>query len=324
MRLRALLLTGLTAACGAHRPPPAAAVEHHDVASAVRSWERWDLPLEGLSAAFPAKPDQYVSRKDTENGPLVTSSLVAIESEHGFTLSHTTRGGKDRPRDVDWIAAIRKTFKKAERIEEFELGDFRGVMVWQTDKDKQFASWHLLVGDGYVSAVVTAPPAKFDEARARQFFDSLRFELPWRIYAAPVGRLSIAVPATAVEVSAADLDYAADGPSRAFFVGGKSEVMYLIGSMELAADMEAQGDDAILGGTLHGIAARGTDMLWQEPIRFDEASALDYLGKFKNFFIRGRLLRVGHYLYALQIQSTSRKAVGDDSAERFLESLRWY
>ncbi len=323
MRSLAVLIAALALGCAAHKPPRAAAAGQQQ-ATVAGTWERFELPLEGLSASFPAKPDQFVTLKDSDGGTMTSSNLVAAHADEVFGLSFTARGGKDRAPDADWLNHIKKAFKKADRFDEFELGDFRGMVVWETEAGKRRAMWYLLIGDGFVSAVVSAPLAKFDEARARQFFASVRFELPWRLYAAPVGRLSIAVPATAIEVSAAALDYAADGPSRAFYVGGKSELAFVIGSIELDAETDAKGDEEILGGTLEGIIAHGTNVVWREPMLFDQAHGLDYLGEFKDVYLRGRLLRVGHYLYALQIRGSSRAAVSGESAQRFLESLRWY
>jgi len=317
-----LLFAALCLGCAGAKPPAAPADQKS--ASATAGWTRWELPLEGISADFPAKPEQFETSKDSEQGAMTTSTLAASHADHIFGVSYTTRQGRDRPSDQDWIEGVRKSSSNVERFEPFELGDFRGILMWRNEEGKRTANWYLLVGDGFISAVVSAASNKFDEPAARRFFQSVRFELPWRIYSAPIGRLSVAVPAAAVEVAAADLDYAAEGPSRAFFVGGKHDLAFVIGTVEIDAAMEKEKDDDLLARGAAALAAQGANVSWQSPIQFEGARGLDYLAEFNGLHIRGRLLRVDHYMYSLEVRARARAVVTGAHHKRFMESLRWY
>jgi hypothetical protein len=315
----------LAVLCGCHgQPAPVAAPVSAVSAAAAGNFARYELPLHGASAEFPAKPDQSESSHTRgDDGEMTTTTLAVAHEDHEYGIAFSSRGGRDRPSDEAWIAGIRKGLGPKARVEEESHGDFRGLSAWYEKGEERFACRYLFVGDGFLTAFVGVEGRALDEVRARRFLDSVRYELPWRIVPFPAGRFSIAVPAAAVELGPEQWKLPADNPSRGFFVGGKHDLLFTVWTLEIAADNELSPDD-LMDNALGKIRDAGTAISWRAAYQFEGLRGLEFLGHRDGVQWRGRLLVVDHYLYVLQAQAKALDALTTPEVKRFFESLRWY
>jgi len=317
--MRALLAGSfLLLACGA-APPKSPAALTPKAGGAAAQVVRADLIGFGLSAEFPGVPVTSTGR-DRD----VTTVTVGLEAAPFYQLTAVSTRGNDRPNDADWYEALRKKLK-LEKRRDVRLAGFRGVELSGVHEKKPLLSRLFAVGDTlFVTEVVGEAGGTLDEARALQFLDSVQLELPWRIYASPITKLSVRVPSHAIEIDKTQATDDGRANSRAFFMGGEGQLTYWVSGEELTERNPEVTDEQLLDGAMNGMQNGGVEVTWQGPIQAAGVRGREFLAIEKNTHLMGRVLLSDHFVYLLFISAASRDALKDAQSSKFYGSFVAY
>lgn len=317
MRALGLSLLVLLTACGsraipAHSLPKAAvATPPHGV--------RAEVPGHGFSAEFPTAP-----LLETASGEHPITQLVSKGAQSYFLFT-VSMAGKDRPKDADWYEAVRNNLK-LEKQGTFELGSFQGVELGGTLKKQQTVARLLAVGDTLLVAQVEAKPGELDTAAAQRFFSSVSVTMPWRIYASPVARFSVMVPAHAIELDRTAELFKTDGraSSRCFYVGGREKLSYWANAQQIIDRDQRVSDEQILDFAIQGMQQDGLEVTFQGPVQVPGLRGREFLGKQGLDVMRGRILVGDDFVYVLMVGAKGEQSLRDPAITRFYDSLVWY
>lgn len=317
--MRALLVCcSLLVACGA-APAKAPTTAAPRPAAAAAQSVRADLIGFGLSAEFPQAPSTRTGRDKTVN-----TVALQLEGPPMYQLTAVSTGGHDRPEDTVWFEALRKKMN-LEKRRDVTLAGFRGVELAGTHENKQLMSRLFAVGDTlFVSEVVGAPDAKLDEASASKFLDSVQLDLPWRIHASATTKLSVMVPAHAIQLDKTEPSKDGRSSSMAFFMGGAAELTYWVSGEELVNRSADVTDEQLLDGAISGMQSRGVDVAWQAPIQAVGVRGREFLATDKKAHLMGRIMLSDHFVYLLFISSTSKEGLKSAESSKFYGSFVAY
>src|SRR5262245_33097780 len=111
-----------------------------------------------------------------------------------------------------------------------------------------------------------------DRELANHFLDSLRFDQPFRVFAFAEAGLSVAIPALTVELDqhALGVDGALD--ARAFYVGGRNQIVYSVSAFEILPDSVGQATpDERMDAGVEALVQNGGSVSFQAPLEFERA-----------------------------------------------------
>lgn len=319
--MRALLLAAgcsLLLACGAAPPKATTAVATQPAAVAAKG-VRADLIGFGLSAQFPRAPETSTGRDKT-----VTTVSVQLQGPPFYQLTAVSTMGRDRPQDSEWYESLRKKMK-LEKRRDVKLAGFVGVELGGTYEKKPLLSRLFAVGDTlFVSEVVGEVGGKLDEPGALEFLDSVQLELPWRIHASPTAKLSVMVPAHAIELDKTEPNGDGRSSSMAFFLGGEAQLTYWVSGEELVERNAEVTDEQLLDAAIGGMQSRGVDISWQAPIQGAGGRGREFLATDKQTQLMGRILLSDHFVYLLFISATTKEALKSAESSKFYGSFVAY
>lgn len=309
------LMLALTA-CGSRGVPAPATPKA--AAPAPQPGVRAELPGHGFSAEFPSAP-----QLQTVGGERPMTQLLVTGAQN-YSLLVVSMVGKDRPKDDDWYEGVRNNLK-LEKRGNFQVGSFEGAEMGGLFKGRQTIARLLAVGDALLIAQVDAKPGELDVAAAQRFVKSIEVTLPWRIYASPIARFSVMVPAHAVEVdNTAHLKGEGRGTMRGFFVGGRDKLSYWATAHEIAARGERVSDEQVLDLAIGGIREDGSEITFQGPVEAGGLRGREFMAKHNGEVSRGRIWIGDDFIYVLTVGARSEQTLRDAEVSKFYDSLVWY
>ena len=313
-----LAFCSLLVACGASAPKTPTTLATKP-ALAVASGVRADLIGFGLSAQFPRAPETSTGRDET-----VTTVSVQLQGPPFYQLTAVSTRGSDRPQDADWYEALRKKMK-LEKRRDVKLSGFVGVELGGTHEKKPLLSRLFAVGDTlFVAEVLGEVGGKLDEPAALAFLDSLQFELPWRIHASQTAKLSVMVPAHAIQLDKTEPNGDGRASSMAFFLGGEAQLTYWVSGEELVERSAEVTDEQLLDAAIGGMQERGVNVTWQAPIQGAGVRGREFLATDKQTYLMGRILLSGHFVYLLFVSATTKEALKTAESSKFYGSFVAY
>jgi hypothetical protein len=328
-----ILLVCAALGCAGRAPAPAVTATPAVGAPSVAPGVRAEVQGFGFSAEFPSEPTASTSLRD--------QSFVA-ELTTGDALRHVawcvSMQGRDRPKDAEWLSRMERSLKLQKRAD-VELSGMMGVELAGKQDGTSSLQRLFVRGDSLCTASLMDKSGRdIDEAVAARFFDSLRFEQPWYVFASPGERFSVAVPAHAIElVDPGDHEDEKEGEAdeeedtnegftmHTFFVGGKDELAYWASSQVMFGPRSPDvTDDQILDIAMEAMAKQDNKLAFQAPIVVNGVRGREFLSTKGKGVYTGRLLLTSDFLYMLMIGANSREALQRAEKTRFYESFVHY
>ncbi|MFO0757969.1 MAG: hypothetical protein U0359_15845 [Byssovorax sp.] len=329
-RLGAISLVALTslAACApATRPPAAPAAP---AAPPDMRWHRVISAVLGASFELPGVPEEHYQKTKRA---VFYKFLLASRDKAGPTYQVGRLDMDIHDRAADAVALQNVAKGEAKRLGSVTREDARWINGYHameidgTTKEGLLTRIRfMLVGRSLYSLEVDAEPGHLDADDAERFFGSFQPAIPFRVHPIPELRCTVAVPASAMEMTP-ELPQPVPGMiMRYFHLGGDAERGYAIGSVELEPALLARATtEQLLASIVKGIAGQGAIQGRPVSIAFEGESGVEILfrpSKDEETPIRVQIFILGNRLYEL-ITSGKRADVLDDAlARRFFSSFR--
>lgn len=312
------LLLLLLCACGAAPKPLSPAAGAPSGPAAPSDALRFRLPGYDFSAVFPAKPTASTGQDDG-----LFSTTLSADGPQVFNLAAFSTQGQDRIEDAKWFEMIRGRMK-LEKRGDVQLGSSIGVELGGPYEQGFVLARLYALGDTLFLAECRSKSGKLDEASALRFLNSVELDLSFRIYASATTKFSVMVPAHAIELDKSERDDERRTMNRAFYVGGKDELIYWVGAWEVPDRTPEVTDDMLLDGVIDYMKNSGQYITWQAPVDAGGARGRDFLASDASANMMGRLVSADRFVYLLMLSAKSRAALQTADPAKFYASLVWH
>jgi hypothetical protein len=277
-------------------------------------WQEHEIPGTGLFARFPATPGESVDW--TKTNPAFLYRAVAVENAGQvyslFEIALGSRAGND-----SILSAATQYVRNVKQRQDVRLGPFRGLEVLgEAEKGGPTLVRTFAIGGSIMTATAVATSGALDISAARQFVDSMRLDMPWRVEPIPALGVSVALPAKVFPLAGGH-DF-----ERFFVLGGVDAVSYYV-SMSPIAQVLQSNPDEVLTAVVGEYGTRGT-VTFASPVELDGARGREVIAKVGAEHIRIRVYAHEDRLYQIMVSSTAKEQLTTDDARRFFESLRWF
>lgn len=281
---------------------------------ATSDWAEFEVTGGGIFARFPSVPTESASY--TQGDPSFPyRGLEAKLDDHTVAVVELVIG--PRGSDEAVLSVANNLVKYPSQRSRVALGGFRGVeIVGESDKHKAKAVRAYALGGSVVFLSVEKGSGKLDDGVVHRFFDSVRFDVPWRVRPLPEIGVSIALPAQAFQVDAKDEN------ARAFVLGGEDDIGYYVSSTPVAPEFQDTPDET-LNRVLEGYAKTGT-LAWSAPVEDGGTRGREVLIDMPKEHLRVRVYITHDRLYQSIMTAAAKERLTGDDAKRFLGSLRWF
>lgn len=305
--------------CGAARPVRA----QQSLAPAApeqAAWHEVALPRLGLSASFPAPPTEISEPSESNGVRTTTTGFALVTGQRELACIVVELHVKDREEDAQALDRFVSAYvAKPTRKESVSAGDLVGVEVEGSNR----AGLHrmtrtFIVGSSLVVATVDDEDKRFDRELARRFLDGCRFSPSWRVFADLHGGFTVSVPALALVLEPKRME--GDTLVQSFFVGGRSQLIYIVASTRLEPDADVT-PDARLEAVAQSLMDQGSQVVAQSPVELDGMRGRDLLIRDQGRAARWRFFIAPSFIYGLAVSATDQSLLSGADAKRFFGSF---
>lgn len=322
------------AACAAGPPPasPSAPVLAPPAPPVDLRWRAVRLPQLGATLELPGVPveqSMYLA-KPRSDWLLRTAMIAADEANHHvqFTFSRLDTVTPDRNDDETALNNMPSTLKSVDSRDPLRVGGFRGIAFKGTSKEGHAVSERVVIaGKSLFILHVDAPAGELPVADATRFFDSFRLDLPFQLVSVPDLNCTVALPDAVLPITIPTLPGQGETRMHGYYLGGVGEVVYYVAMTPIAASVRAaKTPDQLLDDAAQALGhTEGNVIHAITPITLDDTRGRDVLcatsAPVKEMHFR--VFVAGDRLYQVAIGAKPTEIASDESALRFLSSLRF-
>ena len=329
----ALAACALATACATAAPPPPRPAPSA-AAPSPAPWVLASLASAGVSASFPAAPEEdssTVSDYEIRELGLTATDGTAMR----FSLEiYRARPKGPNPDEEDVARWLALGMKQVVHTEHLTKAGFVGQALEGVAADGAVSTAvAYLAGRDLDVLRVVGPPATFDRAQQRRFFESVRIDPPLRIFPVVAGRFTVLVPTSARE--RVDDGGAADPATRVFTLGPPGRApMVIVRALALDGGLRSVPPESALRAIVGQLASGAGRSTFPEltPLTVHGAPGLEFTFTTTHDrakaepvvdWSRGRAFVVGDRIVSVRFIAATQEELSSALVADILGSLRW-